>query len=134
MWVPEVDRDVRGAHPREEVLVRNVGVHRHARAEPAPPHHRLDVVPGDATTDQREVHVLRQAHHRLEDDVDQLGGVLIAEHADQRPHPHRLERPSDHTSGAFRLPDARLALDDRVRGHEDRCLAAERAQVALDEG
>ena len=60
----------------------------------------FEVVARDPPADEREVDVLGQVHHRREHDVDQLGGVLVAEHADQRPHPHRLERPADHAARA----------------------------------
>ena len=76
----EVHRDVRGAHPRQEVFVRDVGVQRHTRPQAARTHHRLRRTP-DPAADEREVDVLGQVHHRLEDGVDQLGGVLVAEHA-----------------------------------------------------
>ncbi len=88
----EVDRDVRGAHPRQEVLVRDVGVEaarvRRGRSRAPPARARTR----DPPADEHDVHVLGQPGHRAEHDVDQLGRVLIAEDPDERPHPHRLER------------------------------------------
>jgi hypothetical protein len=129
----EVDRHVHRAEPAEEVLVAHVRVQAHPAAEPALPHDRLDVVALDPPTDQRDVHVRGQARDRREHLVDQLGRVQVAEHPDQPPHPHRLERTAEHRPPPLGLPEIPLGLDHGMRGHEHRRAAAERPQVALDE-